>query len=184
MFRMTPETKQRILDLSAKGKSGRAIAREIGCSQISVRRILNPESVKRAKDKYRQSAHGRKKEQEYRDSTKEWMRAYSRQHYLDNLDKYRERNHRHYKENKSYYNEKYNRYRAAKLQATPAWLTESDIDEMRAIYSKARRLSEETGILHHVDHIYPLRGNHVCGLHCPSNLQISTATENLRKAAS
>ena len=184
MFRMTPETKQKILDLFAEGKSKRAIAREIGCSPMPVQRVLDPEGVKRAKDKYRQSAYGQKKEQEYRDSTKEQMRAYSRQHYLDNLDKYRERNHRHYKENKSYYEEKCVRRRAAKIQATPAWLTESDLDEMRAIYSEAKRLTEETGILHHVDHIYPLRGKHVCGLHCPSNLQILTATENLRKAAS
>lgn len=180
---MTPETEQMIRDLSANGRSGRDIAREIGCSQTSVRRVLNPESLKRAKSKYRQSPHGRQKEQEYRDSTKGRIQAYSRQHYLDNLDKYKERNRRHYKENRSYYAEKCMRYHAAKLRATPAWLTESDLDKMRAIYSEAQRLSEETGILHHVDHIYPLRGKTVCGLHCPLNLQILTATDNLSKGA-
>lgn len=181
---MTPETEQMIRDLSASGRSGRSIAREIGCSQTSVRRVLNPESLKRAKSKYRQSLHGRQKEQEYRDSTKERMQVYSRQHYLDNLDKYKERNRRHYEENRSYYAEKCMRYHAAKLRATPDWLTESDLDKMRAIYSEAQRLSKETGILHHVDHIHPLRGKTVCGLHCPLNLQILTATDNLSKGAS
>ncbi len=169
-----------IRELSAEGKSGMAIARELGCSQTSVRRILNPESVKRAKSKYRQSAHGRQKEQEYRDSTKERTQVYSKQHYLDNLDKYRERNARHYQENKAYYAEKNRRWKIGS-RAIPSWLTPEDFDQMRALYSEAHRLSEETGIIHEVDHICPLKGEKVCGFHCPSNLQILTRPANRSK---
>lgn len=47
--------------------------------------------------------------------------------------------------------------------------------------ASAKRLSRETGIPHHVDHIVPLQGDHVSGLHVESNLQVIPATDNIRK---
>jgi hypothetical protein len=70
---------------------------------------------------------------------------------------------------------------AAKLQRTPPWLTPEHLIEIQNFYSLATLLSENTGILHHVDHIVPLRGKAVSGLHVPWNLQVITATENLSK---
>lgn len=68
--------------------------------------------------------------------------------------------------------------KARKLQAIPAWADSKKID---AIYKECSRLTKETGIEHHVDHIYPLKNKYLCGLHVETNLQIITAEENLKK---
>lgn len=68
--------------------------------------------------------------------------------------------------------------RAARLRRTPPWADEAAI---RAIYARARALTVETGIEHHVDHEVPLQGRLVSGLHVEHNLQILTGSENSRK---
>lgn len=71
--------------------------------------------------------------------------------------------------------------RAARLNATPAWLTPEDRTQIRHLYIEAKRLGTETSIRHHVDHVIPLQGETVCGLHVPWNLQILTENENAAK---
>jgi hypothetical protein len=63
-------------------------------------------------------------------------------------------------------------------RATPPW---ADLDGIAAVYAEARRLTRETGIDHEVDHIVPLRGQLVSGLHVPANLRIVTMTVNRSK---
>ena len=65
--------------------------------------------------------------------------------------------------------------RARKRRASPPWLIDEDHNQMRSIYIQA----VERGLT--VDHIIPLRGVTVCGLHVPWNLQLLTKTENCRK---
>lgn len=67
-------------------------------------------------------------------------------------------------------------------QATPQWLTRADKRAIKSFYLEAMRLTQSTGIEHHVDHIIPLTNDAVCGLHVPWNLQVLTATENIKKA--
>jgi hypothetical protein len=61
---------------------------------------------------------------------------------------------------------------AAKLQRTPKWLTKTQLKEIQEFYSSASRITKITGIPYQVDHIIPLRGKEVSGLHVPWNLQI------------
>lgn len=68
--------------------------------------------------------------------------------------------------------------RARQLRATPPW---ADRTRIAAVYAECRRVSLTTGIVHNVDHIYPLRGKDVCGLHVHENLQIITESANLSK---
>lgn len=64
--------------------------------------------------------------------------------------------------------------RARKIKATPKWLSDEQLQEIRVIYDNCPEGS-------HVDHIVPLKGKEVCGLHVPWNLQYLTASQNFKK---
>ena len=72
--------------------------------------------------------------------------------------------------------------RAAKLQALPKWLTKAQYEEIKELYEIARIFKLYTGEEYHVDHIVPLQGENICGLHVPWNLQVIPAKENLSKS--
>ncbi len=69
----------------------------------------------------------------------------------------------------------------AERNATPSWLTKFDHDYIKHIYVQDKELEKLDGTPRHVDHIIPLQGKTVCGLHVPWNLQILTAIENTSK---
>jgi hypothetical protein len=72
--------------------------------------------------------------------------------------------------------------RASKLKATPAWYSELDKFVLEEAYSLCKIREQETGLQHHVDHIIPLKGNEVCGLHYYKNWQVIPAKENIAKS--
>lgn len=72
--------------------------------------------------------------------------------------------------------------KAAKMNACPPWLSASDYQKIETIYSKAVSMEKKTGEKYHVDHVVPLQGDNVCGLHVPWNLEPITAAANLSKA--
>lgn len=84
--------------------------------------------------------------------------------------------------NRGLVNERWARREALKRSATPSWLTEDDIWMMAEIYDLSSLRTDTTGIAWNVDHIIPLQGKTVSGLHVPWNLRIITARENRAKS--
>jgi len=72
--------------------------------------------------------------------------------------------------------------RSAKLKRTPKWLNQDDLWMIDQIYELCSLRSKLTGILWHVDHVIPLQGKTVSGLHVPSNLRVILRSENLQKS--
>lgn len=126
----------------------------------------------------------------WRESNPDAQRAYSKKYYENNKNKYLEKRPQYwattYKNNsekikkyrKEYYENNKHRYRAncakrkaAKLQQTPKWA------DLKAIAEFYKNCPEG----YHVDHIIPLQGKNVRGLHTLENLQYLPAVENQKK---
>lgn len=69
---------------------------------------------------------------------------------------------------------------AAKMQRTPSWLNDGHLFEMECVYRYCSAL-RSIGLKYHVDHIVPMQGESVSGLHVPWNFQVLTAAENSSK---
>lgn len=76
------------------------------------------------------------------------------------------------------------RRRSAKLDRTPMWETTKDRESIAHIYWLANEFSKAFDVKYHVDHIIPLQGKLVSGLHTPLNLQILPAIDNMKKSNS
>ena len=66
--------------------------------------------------------------------------------------------------------------------ATPPWISRQQKADIRQLYQIAITMTKTTGEQYVVDHIVPLRGEDVCGLHVPWNLRVITQDENLKKS--
>jgi polyferredoxin len=98
---------------------------------------------------------------------------------------YREKNPEYYgtwkRQNKGLVNASTYKRRTAKIYRTPKWLIEDDFWVMKEAYELAALRTKLFGFGWHVDHIVPLQGEIVSGLHVPNNLQVIPARENESK---
>jgi hypothetical protein len=115
----------------------------------------------------------------WRQTNSDHYREYTRGYRQLNKEKITQYNKAHRLENPHMYAAYDATKRAKRLERYVTWADQIAIE---AIFEQARTLSVSTGVQHHVDHIYPMLGRTVSGLHVPGNLQILTANENLRKS--
>ncbi len=106
-------------------------------------------------------------QRKYKEANKEQIAAYMKEYQ---------------KANKDIINAITSRRRAAKLKAMPKWLTQQDHAEIREFYKIAQWMTIAFEEPFHVDHIVPLQGTNVCGLHVPWNLQVIFARDNISKS--
>lgn len=99
----------------------------------------------------------------------------------DNIDKVREAQRKRKKLHRHKIAADARKRQAAKKKRTPPWLTPAQVKEMEDFYWLTRDLKSVTGETYHVDHIVPLQGKTVCGLHVPWNLQVLPSDVNERK---
>lgn len=118
------------------------------------------------------------KKHEYYLSKQADILASAKQLYLDNREEILAYKKQYAKDNPEKINARNRKRMLAQLNRVPKWLTKSDLTEIEWAYKIAKDLTKETGIKHVVDHIIPLQGKNISGLHCSQNLQIITAKEN------
>lgn len=107
-------------------------------------------------------------------------RAENKHVYKQSIANWRKKNAIRYK---AYMAKAANDRRAAELQAFPKWAKDDKelVWVLKEIYELAALRTKMTGIKWHVDHIVPLRGKEVSGLHLPWNLQVIPAVMNFKK---
>jgi hypothetical protein len=90
-------------------------------------------------------------------------------------------NKEHYQKQKLHYDVRDAKRRADKMQRSPRWIKDVFVEEIKVIYRRAKLIKKFTGEVWHVDHIVPMKGKKVSGLHVPWNLQLLPAKENISK---
>ena len=123
----------------------------------------------------------RERARDYAARHKKEARQRAKQWAVDNPDKKKQSNIAWVEANKARSNSLKAKYRAARRQACPPWLNKEMLNQIHEIYRLRRQISEATGIVHEVDHIVPLQGGTVCGLHVPWNLRVITKEQNNRR---
>ena len=150
-----------------RAKTGECL--ECRAAQLVLWRQNNPERVKQ---------HNQTQYQNHADDLKARSR---KNHWLD-VEKTRAKLRAYQKRNLHIFAKAKAQRKAAELQRTPKWLTEDDLWMIEQAYEIAARRSKMFGIVFHVDHIIPLQGKQVSGLHVPLNLQVIPALENRAKS--
>lgn len=151
-------------------------------------RETNPEEYERMLACERERFHKRDKD-ECNEKSRQWARNNPEKSRVikerwasNNLDKIRERTKSYRENNKARYAFLANQRRARKLRATPTWLTNEEHEDIFAYFVVREFFNTSMNDTYEVDHIVPLQGRGVCGLHVPWNLRVIPKAINSSKS--
>lgn len=139
---------------------------------------LASQKVRYERDKERILARQRDYAQRRREVDRDALLAREARYRADNRERFRETAARWRENNRGVYRARHAADKAARSKRTMPW---ADAVAIAAFYETAARVSQCTGIEHHVDHVIPLRGKKVSGLHVPLNLRVLPGALNVRK---
>lgn len=146
---------------------------------------VNSEKIKSTRKNYLTSNKDKiqASNKSYREANREKVRASQKVYKESNPEKVLESSRKYRTRNKHKYAAYSSRRRAAERQAQPSWLDKDDLKRIEITYGLRELKSFVTGQEYEVDHIVPLRGATVCGLHVPWNLRVIPKIDNRRKHA-
>lgn len=175
------------------GESSVDWKRRLGRIKVQRQRAANPEKMAARRRELYVLNDGNDQKKAWREANPEKVKKYARDHFdrnreeklaalkewnTANPDRMREVKREWFSKNRGVMNAANGRYRARAELATPVW---ADWKEIEKFYNLARKLTRQTGIPHQVDHVIPLRGKTVSGLHVHHNLQVITKAANIEK---
>jgi hypothetical protein len=150
-------------------------------------KLKNKEKIKRCADLYNKVHYSKniekikQKSAKWKKDNKRKVTEYSLKYYSMNKEISKNRNKIWRENNKGSVSFYTSNRRALKRQASPKWLTKQHFLEIKWFYDMAKELQWLSEEKLTVDHIIPLKGKNVCGLHVPWNLQILPLSQNSRK---
>jgi hypothetical protein len=151
----------------------RPMNREALRNKNSQRRRDNPQKARNYYNKWvnKNRVSHLSKRKELREKNAEFLRSYRAKRYVEKRDLIRAQSKAWVDKNKGKQSSMKANCRIARMFRVPRWANLTAIAE---IYS-----ARPDG--YHVDHIVPLQGKTVCGLHVEHNLQYLSAVENIKK---
>jgi hypothetical protein len=141
----------------------------------------NCNKISAQKSRKKNSENFTQKAREYRQKHPEQFREADRKYRAAHPEKARASTKKWLIENPTYGTMSASRRRARQRFATPAWITDEHREQIKELYEVARMFRLYEGVEYHVDHIVPLAGKTVCGLHVPWNMTVIKWVDNLSK---
>lgn len=120
-----------------------------------------------------------KQDSEYAKKNKEKVNEKKKKWAIANKEKIKLAKAKWQQNNKSFGAKTTAKYRYNKHNATVLW---ADFSAIEIEYELAAWCTKVTGEKYHVDHIIPIQGKNVCGLHVHNNLRVVLASENISKS--